>query len=444
MIDSSKIAMIDDVFASYQMNQEEEVFQQKLSTILNGFATDKRFEIHIVECQEIRKEPFFGMRVFPNKEYADSMMKDFCKKSFTLRELIERWRHIKSWDIELDSRIFDRSIINFNSKELTAMLLHEIGHVIYSDKITEVFYRAYKEAYIRSKIEEKAQFRVMYKLYMIPLFFACGFRSWKVDSEDLREEIFADTSVKKLGYGDQLISAYQKIIRAYGNPQNWKSQQDVISNSIQSCNMNIIDLEKRKQHLKDELYYIGTRNRGFWIRNVISDIFKSLGIYKKDRYDGNIVMEALREDEYTGKDFLDSYTLLYQLKPLNMVRNQLRIAKETATPTYYALEGFSKKPNLKKLKVPSQLDVDTLFVEVDRIQSHIDRKYVLDLIYCQEEKIIEFLELIDGDPILKEKHTTKMQGMLKELAEMRKNVLAKRSFDRQYKVFVKYPVGYEG
>lgn len=443
MIDSSKIVMIDDAFASYQMDQEEDTFQKKLSSILNAFAGDKWFHIHIIDCYEIRKEPFFGMRIFPSQGYADAMMKDFCKKSFSLRELVERWRHIKNWDIELDSRIFDRSIISFNPQELTAMLLHEIGHVIYSDKITEVFYRAYKEAYIRSKIEEKAQFRVMYKLYMIPLFFACGFRSWKVDSEDLREEIFADTSVKKLGYGEYLISAYQKIIRFYGNPQNWKSQKDVISNSIQSCNMNILDLEKRKQHLKDELYYIGTRNRGFWIRNVISDIFKSLGIFKKDRYDGNIVMEALTVDEYSGKEFLDSYDLIYQLKPLNEVRNQLQMAKDMATPTYYAMEAFHKKAK-NKLKVPSQLDVDTLFVEVDRIQSHADRKYVLDLIYCQEEKITEFLELIEGDPILREKHTTKMQGMLKELAEMRKNVLAKRSFDQQYKVFVKYPVGYEG
>ena len=102
---------------------------------------------------------------------------------------------------------------------------------------------------------------------------------------------------------------------------------------------------------------------------------------------------------------------------------------------------FRKK---KKSIVPSQLDVDTIFVEVDRIQNHADRRYVLDLIYTQEEKITTFLEMYEKDEMMMNKHKTKMEGMLKQLASMRQCVLDKRSFDKQYKVFVKYPVGYEG
>ena len=88
--------------------------------------------------------------------------------------------------------------------------------------------------------------------------------------------------------------------------------------------------------------------------------------------------------------------------------------------------------------------MDTIYVEVDRIQNHADRRYVLDLIYHQEEKIQNFLELCDVNPELKGKYHGKMQSMLKELESMRQAVLAKRNFDKQYKVFVKYPAGYEG
>ena len=96
------------------------------------------------------------------------------------------------------------------------------------------------------------------------------------------------------------------------------------------------------------------------------------------------------------------------------------------------------------MEIPSQLDVDTLFVEVDRIENHADRRYVLDLIYYQEEKINHFMELCELNEALERKYKGKMQSMLRELQNMRNAVLAKRSFEKEYKVFVKCPVGYEG
>lgn len=443
MIQQSKISMIDDAFSAYLKDSDERDLELKVGSTLKMFDHNKSYKIYIVDTYEMKKEPFFGMRVLPSQDFADSILKDFTQRSFTIRELLERWKNINSWVIEIDARVFDRRLLNFNPQELTAMILHEVGHIIYSDKPMEVFYRAYKEAYIRSKIEDKAKFKMMYRLYMIPLFFACGFRNWTVDEGTLREEIFADQSVKKFGYGQYLISAYQKIIRAYGNSNaiHTDTHKDVIANSIQFCNFNIIDLERRKERLKDELYFIGVRNHGIWIRNVIADIMKSLGITKKDKYNGNIVLESLSYNDFSGEEFLNQYSLIYTLEALNNVRRSLRIAENNAKSDI-ALEAFGKKK--KKTQVPSQLDVDTILVEVDRIQSHADRRYVLDLIYCQEEKIEEFLQLCEENPVLANKYKLKMEGMLKELASMRQAVLNKKSFDAQYKVFVKYPVGYEG
>lgn len=439
-----KIKMIDDAFFSYLNDNDEKKCFNRISTVLHFFAKDKSFKIMIVECNPMKKDPFFGMRCLPDSGPALNMIKAMVNNDFSLKDLIERWRHISNWEIEIDSRVFDRDLINFNPQELTAMLLHEIGHVVYSDKPAEAFFRAYKEAYIRSNTEDKAKYRALFRLYMIPLFVACGFRDWKVDSYDLREEIFADNSVKKLGYGEHLISAYQKIIRYFGSGGylTAKKENDMIVNSVLFCNRNIVDLEKRKEQLKDELYYIGIRNKGIWIRNVLSDIIKELGILKKDRYYGNIVMEGVTYDDYDDKEFMLKNKLIYDLKAVCAIESSMHLAVERSKVDRIAQEAMFRKN--KKTMIPSQLDVDTLFVEVDRIQNHADRRYVLDLIYHQEEKITNFLEIYENDDKMMNKYRSKMEGMLKQLASMRQNVLDKRSFNSQYKVFVKYPVGYEG
>lgn len=443
-MNQNKISLIDDSFFNFLEDHNEKKCFTDISTVLRAFSKDKEYKIIIVECNPLKKDPFFGMRCFPHQNAALDMLRAMVNHNLSLKELIERWRHIRNWDIEIDSRVFDRDIINFNPQELTAMLLHEIGHVIYSDKPIEAFYRAYKEAYIRSNTEDKAKYRALFRLYMIPLFVACGFRSWKVDSYDLREEIFADNSVKKLGYGNHLVSAYQKIIRQFGSGGflSSKKEEDEITNSVIFCNQNILDLEKRKEQLKDELYYIGIRNKGIWIRNVVSDIIKDLGILKKDRYDGSVAMEGLMYEDYDNKNFMLENKLIYDLKGICAVESAINISVERAKVDKIAQESVFRKK--KKNMVPSQLDVDTIFVEVDRIQNHADRRYVLDLIYTQEEKITNFLELCERDNMMMNKYKTKMEGMMKQLASMRQSVLDKRSFDKQYKVFVKYPVGYEG
>ena len=63
---------------------------------------------------------------------------------------------------------------------------------------------------------------------------------------------------------------------------------------------------------------------------------------------------------------------------------------------------------------------------------------------AQEEKIQKFMELCEYNNDLKKKYYGKMQSMLKELEDVRRGVLSKRNFDKNYKVFVKYPAGYEG
>lgn len=444
MVDKSKITMLDEAFSSYTMDHDKDEFCKKVSSILHAFDGNKKFKISITDDKKIRsKEPFFGMRIFPSQEYAERIIREIVEEEdTTINNMCKRWRSISEWEIEIDNRVFQRDSISFNPQELTAMLLHEVGHTVYSDRKMEMFYRVYKECNIRMKETDKAAAKILYTIYMIPLTLVCGFRDWGVTSVDLREEIFADQSVQKLGYSEALISAYSKIIKAYGSggfSVNGAEEKE-LARSMDLCNLNISDLRHRRDRLKDELYNTGTAHNSSYIRSMISMIMTKIGIAKKTKYNGNVVLESDFSACFDDENFTDESLLVFDMKTFNALESQITML-QNGVKAELANEAFGRK---KKLEVPSQLDVDCIAVELDRIENHADRRYVLDLIYNQEEKIQKFMELCEYNNDLKKKYYGKMQSMLKELEDIRRGVLSKRNFDKNYKVFVKYPAGYEG
>jgi len=131
LINADKITMIDDAFSSYLLDPNDEEFSKKVSSILSAFAKQKSFHVNIVKIEPREKEPFFGMRVFPDRVFAEGILKDLAEEEKpSIKKMCDRWKSILMWTIEIDERVFDRNSINFNPQELTAMLLHEIGHTI--------------------------------------------------------------------------------------------------------------------------------------------------------------------------------------------------------------------------------------------------------------------------------------------------------------------------
>ena len=451
---AGKMTMLDDIFSSYLLkNSTQREFCRDASNFLSGISAKsgrpKKISVSIVDNSKCEKEPFFGMRIFPETYEMDKLLNSMLNpenQTVSLKKIVDQWRVIPNWVMEIDSRVFERMSINFNPQELTAMALHEVGHTIYSDRKIEGFYRALRECQIRHDAARRASAKILYFLYMIPLTLACGMKNWSVTSEDLREEIFADQSVQKLGYSEHLISAYEKIIKSYGSSTviSRKENEDSIKSSVTWCELNLTDLVRRKNKLKDELYATGSSTNSSFIRTVVQKIMKALKIRASERYSGNVVMESLSLESFDDPTtFVNENCLEYDkiefAKLTNAIEAMIRSEKHSVA---VATEGFFRRN--KKDEVPSQLDVDTIFVEVDRIENHADRRYVLDLIYNQEEKIERFKERFQYDDSLRRKYEHKMEAMLKELASMRQAVLDKRSFDKRYKVFVKCPAGYEG
>ena len=407
----------------------------------------KEFTVQIVKNRDSRS--FFGMHIFPSLDDSTALCENLVngKESQVVKfsEITKRWRTIGKWILELDSLLFDRNSYNFNPKELTAMTLHEVGHVIYSDKPLERFYRSYKEASLRLKLADKATQKIMYQIYLIPLSVACMQRGWVNGRNELNVELVADKTVAQYGYGESLVEAFDKIIRRNGSINVPEAQQDAeIDTSVQWCNNNIQDVIKRKDTLKDELYYRALRSNSNYVKATVIAILDNLGIKLRERYKGIATensIELLSDPKLLDKyePFVDAMEFMKFNRRLEALQNSSSIA----------LEGNMVVDRRKKIKVelPSQFEIDSISVEVDNITNHHDRIYVLDLIYEILDRINTFEEVISSDPLLVKKWKSRIDSMRQELDMYRRATLNKRTFSSGYKLFVKLPpqaADYEG
>lgn len=444
-MNNKALLLLENAYMSYITKETSEKKMCKdIEVALSSMPFDgnhKEFIVQVVKSSTGDK--FFGMRVFPVIEeldaFCDSII-DTGEQSVKFIDITRRWKNIKKWCIELDSHIFDRSVINFTPKELTALTLHELGHVIYSDAPLENFYRAYLEAKSRLNNAQKATQKLMYNIYMIPLSIACMQRRWVNGKNQINVEIIADRTVSELGYGEYLVEAFNKIMRTFGSMNYNQNQQEAeVATSVNWCCNNIADVMKRKENLKDELYYQAIKTKSNYMKAISIIILDKLGFKMRERYNGYAVENTI--ELLSDPDVLTKYAPI--IDALESAKFD-RAYNALFTNNDIAIESVFNKRKKIKVELPSHYDVDAIAVEVDKITNHYDRIFVLDLIYEVLERVNNFEEAISIDPALVKKWDPKITAMKNSLDVLREATLNKKSFDKKYKFFVKVPEGYEG
>ena len=444
MLPNRAIELIENTFSDYMIGKiNEKAFLSKLETALDNlpFNSEKSFSVNISKNKSMGKD-FFGFNVFPEIDKLEDICNKIANDDIKFKDIVKRWRSIKEWEIVIDSLVFDRSFIAFNPKELTAMLLHEIGHVTQSDEPIEQFYRAYLESKSRLKNADKVSKKVLYILYTIPLAVACTSRRWVNDKNEIKLEISADKSLIETGYAEHLINAFDKIIKASGsiNRSEDMNYREIESN-VEWANMNIIDVIKRRDKLKDSLYYKAIQTNSGYIQALCTRILNFLGVRMRERYTGAVAESCMLNELINGEITLETHVPFYDIKKFGQI--EARIVREQ-NALEVANEAFFNKRKNSKVNIPDEYDLDRIFVAIDDIQNNYDKVYVLDLIYEQIEKLNDFEEAISMDETKSKKWAPKIEEMRQRLATLRKTVLSKNIAKKEYKVFVKYPEGYEG
>ena len=444
MLPNRAIELIENTFSDYMIGKiNEKAFLSKLETALDNlpFNSEKSFSVNISKNKSMGKD-FFGFNVFPEIDKLEDICNKIANDDVKFKDIVKRWRSIKEWEIVIDSLVFDRNFIAFNPKELTAMLLHEIGHVTQSDEPIEQFYRAYLESKSRLKNADKVSKKVLYILYTIPLAVACTSRRWVNDKNEIKLEISADKSLIETGYAEHLINAFDKIIKASGSinrseDMNYKE----IESNVEWANMNIVDVIKRRDKLKDSLYYKAIQTNSGYIQALCTRILNFLGVRMRERYTGAVAESCMLNELINGEITLETHVPFYDIKKFGQI--EARIVREQ-NALEVANEAFFNKRKNSKVNIPDEYDLDRIYVAIDDIQNNYDKVYVLDLIYEQIEKLNDFEEAISMDETKSKKWAPKIEEMRQRLATLRKTVLSKNIAKKEYKVFVKYPEGYEG
>ena len=120
---------------------------------------------------------------------------------------------IKEYSIEIDSKILE---VGFTTRELTAIILHEVGHLVNDTSTSDEIRKAVDE-YVA---DIGSELKLADINGIVPLFsFAiqdCYRKATSIFSKR-NEEVIADQFVFLCGYGDDLESAFKKIVRQNKN-----------------------------------------------------------------------------------------------------------------------------------------------------------------------------------------------------------------------------------
>lgn len=361
---------------------------------------------------------FFGMTVFPSMNTCESIITNIIEGKSKSSNVLDIWKGNKDWVIEIDSLLFDDLNLNVNPKELTAILMHEIGHTVYSNSIPQRLFKVMRYQMTTVKLSVRNMMsNVKMKALITPVVIeACSTKILKYVSE--KDENEADKFVVNIGLGDALNSFINKLLVAYGNSMLNKRERDAemdIESVFEWSITNIEELRSRKTKLKKELTIQMISTPSIFIKKAFNDI---KGLF----FGGDSLVKF--DQLVTEQTMLESYDTL--------VKN-----------TEY--EIMTEMFHNNKIKKIDRSEVDYIRIQTENISSSDDKIYLLDLIYYQTEVIKNGLKLIAEGKQNKVRETkSELDDMMKELQELRQVVLRFKIPEKSFSVFVKYPKGYEG
>lgn len=368
---------------------------------------------------------FFGMSIFPPHEVIDKIVNCMIDKK-PLSAYNEIWKSVDRWIIEIDEALIYDPQLNTNPAELTAALLHEIGHTIYSNSIPQKLHKVLSYTFLNLPTDLRIMIKSNHEAFK-SLFKPIVAQASLNLSYSIKKEIEADKYVVDMGYGDALESLLQKLLLRFGSETVNNTDRELEQNlkiSAQWSRAQISDLTVRKIFVRESINKVTNRTHSPYIRQVFENINRK--IFKGP----TLAQVANRENR--DKYVAECVNLPDDTKGL-VLKSVLESAKNSK---------FNKYGKLEKV---TQHDVDIISIQIDKIQNENDKIYLLDVIY----DYLETLELADeclhnGKKDAVQMSTQQIRSIRQELQELRKRVMDFKIVEKQYGVFIKYPVGYEG
>ena len=266
-----QLASIEKAFQNMIDNPDQEsIIRKSCSTIESvlRLACDKRFVVSVIESPPT--DELYGMSVRPSQAYTDqlvSMMLDDEKWHI----VVFSWKDIKDWVIDIDKRMIKKEV-GMNAAELTAILLHEIGHIVlntsFGAKLENTFRRQLAQAGF--EVTNMARQSFFSKIMQLPLINLMSTSRYKDDGQ-LKEEIKADKfAAVNPRYREALISAIGKMMEV--QPVSTSTSDDEVKLALSTIN----NYKKRQAKLVNvrRLFKV-PKSKNMFTRESVFDISES-------------------------------------------------------------------------------------------------------------------------------------------------------------------------
>lgn len=382
-------------------------------------------KINTITIVPAEGDEFFGMSIYPTHSVADRIVQCMIDKK-PLKAYEEIWAQNEVWVIEIDSKLIYNTQLNSNPAELTAALLHEVGHTIYSNSIPQKLHKTMGYTFLNLPSDVRIILTNGNKTFKA-LFTPIVAQASRNVSYSLKKEVEADKYVVKMGYGQSLETLLQKILLVYGSVAVDNTDKDMEQNLKVTASWSrtqASELRLRKDALRNSINTFTLVNPSLYIREIFEDINRKV-------FKGSPSFEQIVNRDNRGK-YLTESVLPNDLQgiPCNAVIESARNTK------------FDKYGKLQKV---TQHDIDIIAIQTEKIENQNDKIYLLDVIYdyCETLDLAEEC-LADGRKSAVQMSERQLKDMREQLQELRKRIMTTKITEKQYGVFIKYPAGYEG
>lgn len=416
---------IESCFRNIKYNKD---VAHSLLAISNTIRRDHNIDLTI-EVIKNKSNVFFGMNIYPSPDELIRISHALINKDNTAAKVSEEWKNIRSWHVEIDSLLFDDINLDVSPAELTALLLHELGHVVFSDEVPRTTFKVFKLNFFKRDLSFKNIFSeaklvpegVQSLVMTFPIIEACSNKTFYKagygrGTSAIKKEFYADEFVLKCGYGEALYDFIEKLIM-YG-------QSDIINKS---------NAEK-----ENDIEIITN-----WSFDNLNSLVKRRGkLYK------SLKVEMKRNPSSIVRDICYRLNTKIFKEPQNDFKNVDTVIMES-----FIINGLTKASNSftrlldkhNRVKPCKMRDLDIFEVEIANIHNVDDKMYVLECLHDELEKAEYALML------LAEGHEGRVTQSKSTIIAYRDMVLklikdAKMANipEERYGLFIKYPKGYEG
>ena len=398
---------IDVYFGELKTNKDSantlKNIENELNSIFNQDFTVRTYKSKPSESTAI-------MSVYPDESTIDKIVKSIVNEE-GLSAVKELWNKNTHWNIEIDMRIVCSKKLDLSNRELTSLLIHEVGHTVDENSFSERLAKVVKFGFVSvsapvKKVLQKTNLKSLVGLTILD---NCAFSPSK-DSNNVKKELSADHLAYKLGYREDLNSALTKCINA-SEISGKESTKKILAFSE-----DVVNQLKKRQVASAKKKLVNLRNGvgSTAIKDYVSKILK---------------------ESFEATDFVTEST-----------REHLICEQVNNIMDSYYTEFFIFGP--KKLPKLDQYVLDYIQVEMQKMQSQDDKLMMLSYTYSKINMCQYYIDILSNPKYAKKysvPHTIEyLHNYMDRLQRLRMDILKYPIPEKKYGITIQYPTGYEG